>query len=137
MIRWTGAREVINLHDVTEALLTEDIFEEDQVFFVVSVWMELRGEQGQSLVQPYGAEKNQNDDSKLQKKNKTVWSAREHQVIRMSWCVAVPVLADTMGMASVVEEAVGSRGRTGKIKAVNPLSVRPSVRLLVCPSCTA
>lgn len=76
MIRWTGAREVINLHDVTEALLTEDIFEEDQVFFVVSVWMELRGEQGQSLVQPYGAEKNQNHDSKLQKKKQNSMKCR-------------------------------------------------------------
>lgn len=44
---------VVDLHEVTEALLTENIFEENQVFLMVGIWMELRGEQGKSLVQPY------------------------------------------------------------------------------------
>lgn len=41
------------LHQVAEAPLTEDIFEEHQVFFVVGIWVELRGEQGQGLMKPY------------------------------------------------------------------------------------
>lgn len=40
------------LHEVTEAPLAEDIFEENQVLFVVGIRVELRGEQGQSLMQP-------------------------------------------------------------------------------------
>lgn len=44
---------VVDLHEVTEALLTENIFEENQVLLMVGIWMELRGEQGKSLVQPY------------------------------------------------------------------------------------
>lgn len=43
---------LLYLHEVTKALLTEDIFEEDQVLFMVGIWVELRGEQGQSLMQP-------------------------------------------------------------------------------------
>lgn len=58
-------RDFINLHDVTEAFLTEDILEEDQVFLMVSIRMKLRGEQGQSLMQPYGQENNTTYDSKL------------------------------------------------------------------------
>lgn len=38
------------LHEVTNAFLTEDIFEKDQVLFVVGIRVELRGEQGQSLM---------------------------------------------------------------------------------------
>ncbi len=45
------------LHEVTEAFLTEDIFEEDQVLFMVGIRVELRGEQGQSLMQPYESSK--------------------------------------------------------------------------------
>lgn len=44
---------LLHLHEVTEAPLTEDIFEEHQVFFVVGIWVELRGEQGQGLMKPY------------------------------------------------------------------------------------
>lgn len=40
------------LHEVAEALLTEDIFEKHQVFFVVGIRVELRGEQGQGLMKP-------------------------------------------------------------------------------------
>lgn len=69
--------EVINLHDVTEALLTEDIFEEDQVFFMVSIWMKLRGEQGQSLMQPYGAENKMMMEN--YKKKKHVYEGPESQ----------------------------------------------------------
>lgn len=43
---------LLYLHEVTEALLTEDVFEEDQVLLMVGIWVELRGEQGQSLMQP-------------------------------------------------------------------------------------
>lgn len=60
-------RDILNLYDVTEALLTEDILEEDQVFFMVSIWMKLSGKQCQSLMQPYGTDNNQNDDSKQSK----------------------------------------------------------------------
>ena len=49
--------EFFYLHEVTEAFLTEDIFEEDQVLFMVGIRVELRGEQGQSLMQPYGYKK--------------------------------------------------------------------------------
>lgn len=48
---------LLYLHEVTKALLTEDIFEEDQVLFMVCIRMELRGEQGQSLMQPYTSSK--------------------------------------------------------------------------------
>lgn len=41
------------LHEVAEAPLTKHIFEEDQVLFVVCIRVELRGEQGQGLMQPY------------------------------------------------------------------------------------
>lgn len=41
-----------NLHEVTKGLLTEDIFEEDQVLLMVGVRVQLGGEQGQSLMQP-------------------------------------------------------------------------------------
>lgn len=39
------------LHEVAEALLTEDLFEEDQILLVVGIGVQLGGEQGQSLVQ--------------------------------------------------------------------------------------
>lgn len=61
-------RDFINLHDVTEALLTEDILKEDQVSFMVSIWMKLGGKQGQSLMQPYGPENNISYHNKLKKK---------------------------------------------------------------------
>lgn len=44
---------LLYLHEVAEAPLAEDIFEEHQVFFVVGIWVELRGEQGQGLMKPY------------------------------------------------------------------------------------
>lgn len=40
------------LHEVSNAFLTEDIFEEDQVFFVVGIRVKLRREQSQDLMQP-------------------------------------------------------------------------------------
>lgn len=43
---------LLYLHEVTKALLTEDVFEEDQVLLMVGIWVKLRGEQGQSLMQP-------------------------------------------------------------------------------------
>lgn len=45
---------VLHLHEVPKAPFTEDILEEPQVLFVVGVWVELRGEQGQSLMKPCG-----------------------------------------------------------------------------------
>lgn len=63
----TILRDILNLYDVTEALLTEDILEEDQVFFMVSIRKKLRGKQGQSLMQPFGSDNNQKDDSKPSK----------------------------------------------------------------------
>lgn len=45
-------RHQLHLHEVAKALLAEDIFEEHQVLFMGGIWMELRGEQGQSLMQP-------------------------------------------------------------------------------------
>lgn len=42
---------LLYLHEVTKALLTEHIFEENQVLFMVCIRVELRGEQGQSLMQ--------------------------------------------------------------------------------------
>lgn len=45
-------RHQLYLHEVTKALLAQDIFEEHQVLFMGGIWMELRGEQGQSLMQP-------------------------------------------------------------------------------------
>lgn len=44
---------VPHLHEVPKAPFTEDILEEPQVLLVVGVWVELRGEQGQSLMKPY------------------------------------------------------------------------------------
>lgn len=40
------------LHEVSNAFLAEDIFEEDQVFFVVGIRVKLRREQSQDLMQP-------------------------------------------------------------------------------------
>lgn len=45
---------VLHLHEIPKASFTEDILQEPQVLFVVGVWMKLRGEQGQSLMKPYG-----------------------------------------------------------------------------------
>lgn len=41
---------LLYLHEITEAFLTENVFEEDQVLFMVGIRVELRGEQGQSLM---------------------------------------------------------------------------------------
>lgn len=48
------ADPVSHLHEVPKAPFTEDILEEPQVLLVIGVWVELRGEQGQSLMKPYG-----------------------------------------------------------------------------------
>lgn len=54
---------LLYLHEVSEAFLTEDIFEEDQVLFMVGIRVELRGEQGQSLMQPYESLKKKKKNS--------------------------------------------------------------------------
>lgn len=45
------------LHEVSNAFLAEDIFEEDQVFFVVGIRVKLRREQRQDLMQPLSIKK--------------------------------------------------------------------------------
>lgn len=41
-----------DLHQVSQAPLAEDVFEEDHVLFVIGVGPQLRGQQGQRLVKP-------------------------------------------------------------------------------------
>lgn len=85
--------------------------------------MKLRGEQGQSLMQPYGAEKNQNDDGKLQKKNNPKKQCEAPESIRLLGFNNPPELVCCRTCAgrhdghgsSRPEEAEGSRGRTGKM----------------------
>lgn len=49
------------LHEVSNAFLAEDIFEEDQVFFVVGIRVKLRREQSQDLMQPLSIKKKEKE----------------------------------------------------------------------------
>lgn len=49
---WCRRIELRHLHQVSQAPLTEDVFEEDHVLFVIRIRPQLRGQQGQRLVQP-------------------------------------------------------------------------------------
>lgn len=42
-----------HLHEISQAPLTEDIFEEHHVLFVIGIRPQLRGQQGQRFMEPY------------------------------------------------------------------------------------
>lgn len=81
---------------------------------MVSIWMKLRGEQGQGLMQPYRPTNNQNYDGKLCKT--TCLMLRRESPTSLSLCLVVPVLADKMGMAPEVQRRQWSAGRKGEAK---------------------
>lgn len=52
-----GKKEVgMHLHQVTEAFLAENIPQEAHLFLVIGVWSQLRGQQGQSLMESWARE---------------------------------------------------------------------------------